>query len=63
MARRLQPEDIEERIDCFGEFERTDAVCLLHCSLNFDCAAARERLFDLQLHDESMEALGISHSA
>lgn len=63
MARRLQPEDLEERIDCFGEFERNDAVCLLHCSLNFDCAAARERLFDLQLHDESLEALGISHSA
>lgn len=63
MARRLQPEDLEERIDCFGEFDRGDAVCLLHCSLNFECAAARERMFDLQLHDESLEDLGISHSA
>lgn len=63
MARRLQPEDLEDRIDCFGEFDRGDAVCLLHCSLNFECAAARERMFDLQLHDESLEALGISHSA
>jgi hypothetical protein len=63
VARRLQPEDLEDRIDCFGEFDRGDAVCLLHCSLNFECAAARERMFDLQLHDESLEALGISHSA
>lgn len=63
MARRLQPEDLEDRIDCFGEFDRGDAVCLLHCSLNFECAAARERMFDLQLHDESLEGLGISHSA
>jgi hypothetical protein len=63
LARRLQPEDLEDRIDCFGEFDRGDAVCLLHCSLNFECAAARERMFDLQLHDESLEALGISHSA
>lgn len=63
MARRLQPEDMEKGIDCFGDFDRSDAVCLLHCSLNFECVAARERMFDLQLHDESLEAMSISHSA
>lgn len=63
LAKRLQYQDLEDRIDCFGEFERGDAVCLLHCSLNFECAAARERMQDLQLHDESLEHLGCPHSA
>jgi hypothetical protein len=54
---------MEKGIDCFGDFDRSDAVCLLHCSLNFECVAARERMFDLQLHDESLEAMSISHSA
>ncbi len=63
MAHRLQPEDLEDRIDCFGEFDRTDSVCLGHCSLNFECAAARERYQNLQLLDESLEAMGCSHNA
>jgi len=63
LARRLQPRDLEDRIDCFGEFERGDAVCMLQCSLNFECAAARQRLQDLQMHDESLEYLGCPHSA
>jgi hypothetical protein len=63
LAQRLQPEDLEDRIDCFGEFDRADSVCLAHCSLNIECAAARERYQNLQLLDESLEALGCSHNA
>ncbi len=63
MARRLEPQDLEDRIDCFGEFERTDQVCLAHCSLNFECAAHRERIFDLKLRDESLEEVGCPHRA
>ncbi len=54
---------MEGRIDCFGEFDRSDVVCLSHCSLNFECAAAREQFQYLQLHDESLEGLGFAHSA
>lgn len=63
MAQRLLSQDLEDRIDCFGEFDRADEVCLTHCALNFDCAAARERYQSMQLLDESLEALGCDHSA
>jgi len=63
LAQRLPLEDLEDRIACFGEFERSDEVCLAYCALNFECAAARERYQNLQLLDESLEALGCSHSA
>lgn len=63
MAHRLHPEDLEDRIDCFGEFDRSDSVCLAHCSLNIECAAARERYQNLQMLDDSLEALVCSHNA
>jgi hypothetical protein len=63
LATRLQREDLHERIDCFGEFDRTDPVCLRMCSLNFDCAAARERLSSLHMDDQALEGLGCPHSA
>ncbi len=63
LARRLHAEDLEDRIDCFGEFERGDPVCLSHCSLNFECALAHERFGNLQTLDESLESMGCAHSA
>ena len=63
MARILELEDLEDRIDCFGEFDRGDQTCLSHCGLSFECAAARERYQALQMHDESLEHLGCAHSA
>jgi hypothetical protein len=63
LANRLPLEDLEGRIDCFGEFDRNDSICLTHCSLNFDCAAAREHFQDLMQHDESLDALGYAHTA
>jgi hypothetical protein len=63
LANRLPLEDLEGRIDCFGEFDRGDTICLTHCSLNFDCAAAREHFQDLMQHDESLDALGYAHTA
>lgn len=63
MAHRLLLEDLEDRIACFGEFERGDQVCLTHCALNFECAAAAERYQNLELLDESLDALGCAHSA
>ena len=63
MAHRLPLEEMEGRIDCFGEFDRGDMICLTHCSLNFDCAAAREHYQELVQNDESLEVLGYPHSA
>lgn len=55
--------ELEDRIECFGEFDRADAVCLAQCSLNFECAAAREQNDSLLWHDESLQYLGCPHSA
>ena len=63
MANKLASEDLEGRIDCFGEFDRADMICLSHCSLNFECAAARERYHSMLLNDESLETIGFAHSA
>ena len=63
MARLLELKDLEDRIDCFGEFDRGDQICLSRCGLSFECAAARERYQALQMHDESLEHLGCAHSA
>lgn len=61
LAKRLHTEDLEDRIDCFGEFERSDPVCLCHCSLNFECAVARESFSNPKLLDESLESISCSH--
>jgi len=63
LAHQLTLEEMEGRIDCFGEFDRDDITCMRHCGLNFHCAAARERYEDLQIHDESLQTIGISYSA
>jgi len=63
LAHRLDLTELEGRIDCFGEFDRSDQVCLSHCALNFECAAAREHYRSLVYHDDSLEELGCDHSA
>ncbi|MGD8564288.1 MAG: hypothetical protein PVG03_17230 [Desulfarculaceae bacterium] len=63
MAQLLPLEELEDRIDCFGEFDRADEVCLAHCSLSFDCAAAREQYWQLQMYEDTLDGLSNSHSA
>ena len=63
LAYRLPMEEVEGRIDCFGEFDRDDRTCLAHCGLNFYCAAARERYQYLQIHDETLQTLEFPHNA
>ncbi|MDR1396269.1 MAG: hypothetical protein LBJ14_00825 [Desulfarculales bacterium] len=61
MAVRIKPEDLGERISCFGEFDRTDSVCLLHCGLNFECAACRERLLSLEFSEDELPVINHAH--
>lgn len=63
MASRVSTAELEERIDCFGEFERTDQVCLTQCGLNFECALAKEHIDDFQVEEEALKILGCIHSA
>jgi hypothetical protein len=38
MARFFDEEELEDRIDCFGEFDPLDEICLKFCGLNMSCA-------------------------
>ena len=63
MATRLDLSEFEGRISCFGQFDREDMVCLTHCVLHFECAAAREQGHAQQIIDDSLESLPFPHSA
>jgi hypothetical protein len=40
--RRVVPVLIDE-LDCFGNFERTNALCVKHCVLRLRCAIVQEQ--------------------
>jgi hypothetical protein len=40
MSRLLTEDDLEGRMDCFGEFECTDEICLRCCGVNIACASS-----------------------
>ncbi len=40
MSRLLSEEELEGRLDCFGEFDSTDEICLYYCGVNISCAAS-----------------------
>ena len=61
MSTVLKPADMLRRIGCFGEFDRSDNLCLSHCGLNFECAAMRERIHSLDFSDDELPALNNSH--
>ncbi len=39
MSRMLSEEDLEGRMDCFGEFQASDEICLKYCGINISCAS------------------------
>lgn len=43
MSKLLSEKELEGRMDCFGEFECTDEICLSHCGVNIACAASSNR--------------------
>lgn len=46
-------EDLDGRLNCFGEFERSDLICLKSCALNINCAIAKNKFLGFQLLDDS----------
>lgn len=63
MANRLEVGDMEDRVSCFGHFDREDVICLVHCALHFECAAAREQSQAHRFFDESLETMPLAYSA
>ncbi|MBF0475011.1 MAG: hypothetical protein HQK57_06725 [Deltaproteobacteria bacterium] len=46
--------EVQGRLNCFGEFDNEDEICLQRCGLNINCALAKRRSEDIQLMDDSI---------
>jgi hypothetical protein len=57
MSKLLSEEDLEGRMDCFGEFECTDDICLTCCGVNIACASSSQRDEENDWLDEGMLGL------
>ena len=49
----LAHEDLDGRLNCFGEFDETDHICLNSCALSINCAIAKNKFLGFQLMDDS----------
>jgi len=52
MKKKLSGEDIDGRLNCYGEFNKNDKICLTRCALNINCAIAKNEYFALQIVDD-----------
>lgn len=57
MKKFLTSEELEGRLNCFGEFEENDPICLKSCSLNINCAIAKNRYFGYHITDDSISSI------
>ncbi|MDR1051149.1 MAG: hypothetical protein LBP95_08760 [Deltaproteobacteria bacterium] len=39
-------DNIKERLDCYGDYNRDDPVCVKRCSLSIVCALVRNEILD-----------------
>jgi len=56
MELRLTEAEIEGRLNCFGEFDAKDRICMVHCVLSISCAIAKNRYFTLQHFEDSLSS-------
>jgi hypothetical protein len=56
MGLRLTEAEIEGRLNCFGEFDAKDRICMVHCVLSISCAIAKNRYFTLQHFEDSLSS-------
>ncbi len=54
----LTREELDGRLNCFGEFEEADAICLKSCALSINCAIAKQQFLGFQRMDDSGVAFG-----
>ena len=57
MEKFLTSEELEGRLNCFGEFDENDPICLKACALNINCAIAKNRFFGYQIMDDSISSI------
>ena len=49
--------EVEGRLNCFGEFDPKDRICMNHCALSISCAITKNRYFGLQPFEDSIPNL------
>jgi len=49
----LSRDELDGRLNCFGEFDENDSICLCSCALNINCAIAKNKFLGFQLLDDS----------
>lgn len=54
----LTREELDNRLNCFGEFDEADDICLKSCALNINCAIAKNKFLGFQLLDDSSSTYG-----
>jgi hypothetical protein len=57
MQRFLTSEELEGRLNCFGEFDGIDKICLKACALNISCAIAKNEYFNIQIMDDAIASI------
>lgn len=50
---KLTREELDSRLNCFGEFDEADDICLKSCALNINCAIAKNKFLGFQLMEDS----------
>ena len=46
-------DELDSRLNCFGEFTPNDSICLRSCALNINCAIAKNKFLGFQLLDDT----------
>ncbi len=52
MRRFLNEEELEGRLNCFGDFDQQDTICLYRCAININCAIAKGRYTSIPLQED-----------
>lgn len=43
MERVFTASEVQNKMDCYGEFNRNDTICVGYCALNVTCAILKAR--------------------
>lgn len=43
MERVFTASEVQDKMDCYGEFNRNDKICVGYCALNVTCAILKAR--------------------
>ncbi len=54
MRRWYSQEEVGDRIDCIGNFDPEDEICLNRCGINILCASIKDHDLEFELLDEML---------